>query len=475
MKRFFGSFARKPGTAPFDFFSDQSWLKLFRAQDRNSAFFTAKLLSDQLAPGKHSKSTTWHDAILAFDDKNRIAKSSSLIVPLVDAKRLAERGVTPTVSLPTELANLESNSRSDSKHSVIQNALAEYNLAIIATRSHIYLTTAEAIGLLEVPIEWTEIPNVVRISDGVLSRDSIDEQISDQLGRLETVPNWLNGSITTRWKLAPTDDMLLLIGGWRMTQVQSPSVTSLLYVDRYFVSRVSVVCFLFVACISWYLSRLGAHWSIGSILIAAATCVLLPNTVSHVGSMIFWGTMVGCLLHWSKRALAQYNDARRSNAHMEARTVVMSKSVMATSLLLVLTLCASQLRAEESSDASPIVEKVYVPIDSDGSRDAQNTKVYLSRSFYETLLEYEVRSNGLAAKWLLESSNYRASIDGDSDAETISVTAVYELRTLDADVTVELPIPLDAMRVLQRDSKLNRRPFRLKNEANADSVDVFFR
>ncbi len=465
MSRFFGAFARRTESRPFDFFSDQSWLAMFRRNDEQDALRAAQLLSARLTHEFQGESATWREAITAFDDANRIAKSSSLIVPLIDSARLAERGILPESALVL--------TRSDDGN---MNILADADLAIIVTRKRIYLTTAEALGMLTIPIEWTDIPNVVRAREGILSGDSTDERIAEDLGRFMTASSWLTDSHRSQWTLDVPDDLVMVASGWRLTPIEADSIApSLLYIDHYFVTRISVVCFLMASCFSWLMSRLGAHWSIASILITAATCILLPSTIAAAGTMVFWGTIVGCLLHWSKRALVNYKRRPPTVTNGDATTVGLTKPAITALLAGSVMLWPVDVDAQENTPTkADHTEIVYIPTSEDGRPDAGNSNVYLSRSFYDKLLAYQVRSSGLAAKWIVESVDYRASIDKDSDAESIAVTSLFRLQTLDSDVQVSLAIPIEAMRMLQRDATLDRQPIRLQNTANTEKIELLF-
>ncbi|MCA9213136.1 MAG: hypothetical protein KDB27_08735 [Planctomycetales bacterium] len=467
MHRFFGVFARVPGSKPFDFFSDQSWIQLFQGNTRSDALQSARLLVTEIMKAADDDTMTWDQTIQAFDNANRITRSATLIVPMLDSKRLLHRGISPDAKVNTNAANETDNA---------EHFFSQLDLGIIATRTHLYVTTAEALGMLDVPFEWTEVPNVVLVRDSLFSAESIDARISQQLDSLDTVSSWRLQDDLPRWQVGPPDSLSLVVGGWQLTIVPGGhEKTTLTYVDRNFVTRVSVVCFLLATGCAWIVSRLGAHWTFAAIVIIGAACLLLPSNLAAAGTMVFWGTVAGAMLHWSRRAL--WLRMRSERTVYESAAVKAAGPIIAGLFGLV---CVSSWPNYADAQDQPYtsapnrLESVYVPIDENGDPDKENDNVYLSRTFHDSLLEYDARAKGLAAKWLLRSVNYRATLAQVSAEDTVQITGIYEIETLNDDVLVRLPIPPEAMRFLQLEARLDRKPIVLQQDVDTQTLNLSF-
>jgi hypothetical protein len=214
----------------------------------------------------------------------------------------------------------------------------------------------------------------------------------------------------------------------------------------------SIAVFLACAAMGRSLWRRRREAFVGAIAIAAASALLLPETISPLATGAFMGLVSSLLVIWPGRPLIEESPTKTWNRSAAARLVVLVSVCLSTLLSGAFAQAQTTgIAKDDTQRTHPTVDersnrsdihRVLIPTDANG--DAAGSKTYVSERFLRRL--HQASATDAGRRWILLGADYQVELRDRADAADVlagECNMMLSIAVLARDTTVVLPVARD--------------------------------
>lgn len=457
-QRIFGPFGRPASEQPFRPDSVDEWSSSFADHDIDAVslnaaqdFLTKLGTEASLTPG--AETLQWGNLL------SRVESSSAMDRRLlVDARALAEAGITPqaTVRLNTSI-----------KTTGIERGtafLTQAGLMLLVDADAILLTSSTAAKLQQSQLMPLDAPAMRWVRRGPITTQ-ISAGLDGKSEHCQTLQKWL-AHANSVWKAIPTSArMSEANGGWTSYRWEGShdQLLRICIVQTAALQSAAWGVFWMVLAIAWWRLRHSAKWLAASVCLFAIIACWIPDRFSLLASAAVLGSLAAIALRWLDPRPHLNQDKEQSPLSRSSKIeAVLPVALFLGMLFTALRECGTVRGAELPATLPPDVHSVFIPIDAEGKPTGERYMV--PEPLHSALRRMTAIATEEPLGSLISGAEYQVALlsDGnDARATAAQCSARFDVRVLSPGAKVRLPLGRAAANLVPDTALLDRRPIEL--------------